>query len=799
MISTGDTWLDRLTTAVRRALWPATAVHHEHPVGPLDHSGTPMEQQEMGGAARKDAEMGAAEEIKQTADALAAVPADTGMEAVEDLRRAHELIEGRDPLAALHVLNESMQRNPDAIGLPARAATLLADLRRFDEADALLEAAQIRFPSEVSIFIHRARVAQVRRDWTAMAAHCQLINERFPENEWAYVGGGQALTELKQLPEAEAVIAAGLKQCPDSPELFGAYCWQAHHRLDWPEAAKRWQAFRDRFPDLAGGYAMGSIALRELERFDEADAVLLEGLQRHPANAELLGNYAGVAHTRQDLPEALKRWQAFHEKFPDDVVGYSIQGVVLREAGRYDEADTILLKGLQRYPTHPELLGNYAWVASKRLDWPEALKRWQAYRDLFPDQTLGHHQMMLALGKIRQLGEAATGTAQATVNNPSTFVATQTSRLIIPQTEATLAHPGLVCIEPPADWVCPAAEFVVDLSGAELEHSLLREQAYHHHGTYRDRFEDVTLFGHQHFNAVITSDGRICCQVTDFAQARVSLDAHIARHPHPDLPMPYITREGDEYRLNTSHIDERAIIDVSGSVYFATPVEPLNWAAWVFHGLPAAFDFAQNRPAERYLSYIDLDWLREVGIPDDALVRHELARTYRCSSVVFRRYSQIDVDPTAMDREIYERVGRKLAGPRAVAPNRRVFISRRSASGRILLNENELIDALAARGFEIVETELLSFVDKVRLFRDAELVVGLGGSGMFNVAFCRPGTRVVSIEGGNAIAHITSRFIGALGHRYGYILGKPEPTDPEPIHKRWTIDVQRAVAAIHLI
>jgi len=350
---------------------------------------------------------------------LETVPRDRKMEVAADLERVHQLVQSGNSLAALDVLNQSMQRNPDTVSLQTRAAALLMDLHRYDEADAVLAAAQVRFPNEASVWIDRAQVAQVKRDWAAMAVYCQTLREQFPKHWWGYAAGGRALTELKQFPEAEAVIAAGLIRFPDNSELLGGYCWQAHHRHDWPEAARRWALFRERFPDLATGYATGSVALREAGRLDEAEAVLQEGLRRHPENAEMVGNFAWVAHARRDWPEALKRWQAFQALFPDDIVGYSAQGIVLRELRCFDEADAILAKGLQLSPTHPELIGNYAWVASSRHDWPEALKRWQAYRDLFPDHALGHYQTMLALGELGRFDEAAAITTQATKRDSS--------------------------------------------------------------------------------------------------------------------------------------------------------------------------------------------------------------------------------------------------------------------------------------------------------------------------------------------------------------------------------------------
>ena len=54
-----------------------------------------------------------------------------------------------------------------------------------------------------------------------------------------------------------------------------------------------------------------------------------------------------------------------------------------------------------------------------------------------------------------------------------------------------------------------------------------------------------------------------------------------------------------------------------------------------------------------------------------------------------------------------------------------------------------------------MEPESLSLNEQARIFRSADVIVGLGGAAMFNVAFSRAGVKVVDIESGmlHADAH----------------------------------------------
>lgn len=75
------------------------------------------------------------------------------------------------------------------------------------------------------------------------------------------------------------------------------------------------------------------------------------------------------------------------------------------------------------------------------------------------------------------------------------------------------------------------------------------------------------------------------------------------------------------------------------------------------------------------------------------------------------------------------------------ASGRRIYV-RRNAGLRKLINDQEISALLSAEGFEIVAPEQLSFSDQVRLFSQAELVIGATGAAMANLIFCPPGARV---------------------------------------------------------
>ena len=75
--------------------------------------------------------------------------------------------------------------------------------------------------------------------------------------------------------------------------------------------------------------------------------------------------------------------------------------------------------------------------------------------------------------------------------------------------------------------------------------------------------------------------------------------------------------------------------------------------------------------------------------------------------------------------------------------NKKIYISRAKAKNRQVVNEMEVNNLLTSRGFEIVFLEEMSVLEQVALFANAEVIVAPHGSGLTNLVFCSPDTKVV--------------------------------------------------------
>lgn len=118
---------------------------------------------------------------------------------------------------------------------------------------------------------------------------------------------------------------------------------------------------------------------------------------------------------------------------------------------------------------------------------------------------------------------------------------------------------------------------------------------------------------------------------------------------------------------------------------------------------------------------------------------------------------------------------------------RLIYIDRRHSPLRVLVNENELIDALP--GFSVVRLEMLTASEQARLFAKADVIVAPHGAGLTNIGFCRPGTVVVEMMM-DAYCNWCYRRIAAIGDiHYICVLGRClNYQEPVRHSRKWIVE-----------
>lgn len=98
--------------------------------------------------------------------------------------------------------------------------------------------------------------------------------------------------------------------------------------------------------------------------------------------------------------------------------------------------------------------------------------------------------------------------------------------------------------------------------------------------------------------------------------------------------------------------------------------------------------------------------------------------------------------------------------------SRGVYISRKNAFKRRLVNEDEIIDFLIHCNVRDVHAESLSFVDQLLLFSKTRVLIGLHGAGLANMIWMPPGSHIIEIIGEKTTYLHFYELALVLGHHY---------------------------------
>lgn len=99
---------------------------------------------------------------------------------------------------------------------------------------------------------------------------------------------------------------------------------------------------------------------------------------------------------------------------------------------------------------------------------------------------------------------------------------------------------------------------------------------------------------------------------------------------------------------------------------------------------------------------------------------------------------------------------------------------RRNSGMRKVVNIDEIEELLVERGFVFVEPEKLTFLQQVKLFKNAKIIVGATGAGLSNAIFCMPGTHVAVFMGKHEdmIYRYWLNMLAPLKLTISYVLGE---------------------------
>lgn len=210
---------------------------------------------------------------------------------------------------------------------------------------------------------------------------------------------------------------------------------------------------------------------------------------------------------------------------------------------------------------------------------------------------------------------------------------------------------------------------------------------------------------------------------------------------------------------------------LSGSYYTIASPYFDNYYHWVIEVLPRLFAYdSVSADKPRLIVNADLrSWQLEslalAGFKKEELVT--LKNEYLQLEDLYLP-SHIGINPITLEwlRQKFAR------DTQSESTSTRVYITRRRAARRRLLNESELETILQKHGFIMAAMEDLSFAEQVQLFARAEAIVSIHGAGLTNMVFAPAGCRIMEIVDPMHIGAMYYMLAETLQHKYWSCVGQ---------------------------
>ena len=161
--------------------------------------------------------------------------------------------------------------------------------------------------------------------------------------------------------------------------------------------------------------------------------------------------------------------------------------------------------------------------------------------------------------------------------------------------------------------------------------------------------------------------------------------------------------------------------------------------------------------------------LRLSGYHAKSLYLDNGAYNFKKLHMLSRLGTMLEVSPDAINwlNNKFEHTAPTLVTPK------RVYVSRGDANIRFVSNEYQLVDVLSKFGFESLAMSGYSLPEQIKIFRDADFIIGPHGAALSNLAFSKPGASVIEFFARGHFAPCFNRISTIRGLKYGFLVGEP--------------------------
>ncbi|NER38457.1 MAG: DUF563 domain-containing protein [Oscillatoria sp. SIO1A7] len=576
---------------------------------------------------------------------------------------------------------------------------------------------------------------------------------------------------LSQGKSAEAIASCqqGIKIYPDFAPLYKTLGNGLLSRGKLAEAMRAYTRAIELQPDFAAAHANRGAVFYQQERWEEAIASYQKALALNPNLLGLYSNLAKVFREQEQLAKAAeqefklgnllaqqgRRDEAINcyrqaVELKPEADAYLNLGILLRQQGQIDLAIDSYRKAIASNPSNPKAeayfsLGNALLELEK---WEEAIASYLEALTIKPDLEGAYQSLGYALGKKGRYEDA--------IACPLHIISFDILQEFSPQP----LHWAVTAKTDPKNTIeyldlDPASTF--SLARPKTIHDRIHPQFSWQNHVYPSTFIAFVANGRAwadaYTTAVIAAENKI---VEDICQGSYPLIFCSQKLPSPiELPgkVAFLSVRG-------------------GSTYFHWLSDLLGRIALL---RSRGIDFGKIDffvVSSCHLPY-QRETLNILGIPESKIVQSSRSPHIRAEQLIVPSLpGTVGIMTEKTGQFLRREILPQKIWQQASAPER-IYISRKSASYRRVVNEDEIISVLRKFGFVAIALENLSFREQVALLAAAKVIVSPHGAGLTNLVFCNPGAKVIEIFARVAVSANYWLLSNMVELDYYYLLGEP--------------------------
>ena len=273
------------------------------------------------------------------------------------------------------------------------------------EALALIEPAIPENLATAHIYSRRAALrSQLGRHEDAIRDLAESLRKdpEYPGTEGAIV---QELSRVHDPSSVRTEMESLLAEIPDLPELRRAWIGALTQLEDWDAAIPQLDSYLAVHPDDGRAQLQAGLLALHADREADAEAHLLAAAALLGPDAEPYRWLWRLEAKRNNWSGALAAADSVLSRSPKDAEGLWLRGLSFQEAGRSDEAISVLEHLLDTVPGHRAAVLLLSTLLSERERWAEAAERLGAYLESEPKDVEALLRRGIALERMGRFEE----------------------------------------------------------------------------------------------------------------------------------------------------------------------------------------------------------------------------------------------------------------------------------------------------------------------------------------------------------------------------------------------------------